>query len=117
MEPHLRPADQRAFHPRVASYFIKDDHDTCTKTSGRPDDAFMGELTCAQGLAVFREQVPMGKTTARSAGGRPPDVAGRGPGFPQPQHLPTAPTKPSGARSKKRGSSTPSEPRTLRSAS
>jgi len=55
------------FHRRVASYFIKDDHDTwmndcwpSRKTS------FMGDFTFEQGLAVFREQVPMGDRTWRT---------------------------------------------------
>lgn len=55
------------FHRQVASYFIKDDHDTWM------DDCwpgmqtkFMGEFTLAQGQQVFREQVPMGEKTFRT---------------------------------------------------
>jgi alkaline phosphatase D len=55
------------FHRQVASYFIKDDHDTwmndcwpAMKTS------FMGEFTFAQGQAVFLEQVGMGEKTYRT---------------------------------------------------
>ena len=55
------------FHRRVSSYFIKDDHDTwqddCWPTMKRDN---MFEFTFAQGLAVFREQVPMGKRTYRT---------------------------------------------------
>ena len=55
------------FHRRVASYFIKDDHDTLM------DDCwpgmqtrFMGEFTFEQGQAIFLEQVPMGERTWRT---------------------------------------------------
>lgn len=55
------------FHRHVASYFIKDDHDTwmndCWPTL---ETRFMGEFTFAQGQAVFLEQVPMGERTYRS---------------------------------------------------
>jgi alkaline phosphatase D len=55
------------FHRRVASYFIKDDHDTwmndCWPTR---KTRFMGDFTFEQGLAVFREQVPMGEKTWRT---------------------------------------------------
>ena len=44
----------RDFHRQVASFFMKDDHDTLTNDS-HPEDR-SGELTFAQGLAVFREQ-------------------------------------------------------------
>jgi alkaline phosphatase D len=56
-----------AFHRQVGSYFIKDDHDAwvndCWPTMNSP---FMGELTFAQGLEIFREQVPMGDRTYRT---------------------------------------------------
>ena len=56
-----------AFHRQVASYFIKDDHDTwqndCWPTMTRD---CMGTFTFAQGLGVFREQVPMGRLTYRT---------------------------------------------------
>jgi alkaline phosphatase D len=55
------------FHRQVASYFIKDDHDTWM------DDCwpgmttrFMGDFTFEQGQAVFLEQVPMGDRTWRT---------------------------------------------------
>lgn len=55
---------QRAFHSQVANYFMKDDHDTLK------DDAWIGQtygdLTWEQGLALFREQVPMGEKTYRT---------------------------------------------------
>ncbi|MCX5643998.1 MAG: alkaline phosphatase D family protein [Phycisphaerae bacterium] len=55
---------QRQFHQNVSSYFMKDDHDTLR------DDAWpglkYGELTWQQGLAIFREQVPMGESTYRT---------------------------------------------------
>jgi len=56
-----------AFHQRVASYFIKDDHDTwrndCWPTMESP---FMGDFTFRQGQGIFREQVPMGERTYRT---------------------------------------------------
>ncbi|NOX56111.1 MAG: alkaline phosphatase [Planctomycetes bacterium] len=51
-----------AFHCQVASYFIKDDHDTWQNDcwpSMKNDKMF--RFTFQQGLAVFREQVPMGR--------------------------------------------------------
>lgn len=48
----------------VASYWEKDDHDTLS------DDSWpgktMGELTYAQGQAIFRQQVPMGASIYRT---------------------------------------------------
>ena len=56
-----------AFHRRVASYFIKDDHDTwmndCWPTR---ETHFMGDFTFDQGLDVFLEQVGMGESTYRT---------------------------------------------------
>jgi alkaline phosphatase D len=56
-----------AFHRGVATYFIKDDHDTwrddCWPTMKSP---YMGQFTFRQGQAVFREQVPMGRRTYRT---------------------------------------------------
>jgi alkaline phosphatase D len=56
-----------AFHRRVPSYFIKDDHDVwqddCWPGMRRDN---MHELTFAQGQAVFREQVPMGERIWRT---------------------------------------------------
>ncbi len=55
------------FHRQVASYFIKDDHDTwmndCWPTM---KTSFMGDFTFAQGQAVFLEQVGMGEKTFRT---------------------------------------------------
>mgnify|MGYP002621944646 CR=1 FL=1 len=55
------------FHRNVGSYFIKDDHDTwkndCWPTMDSP---YMGDFTFRQGLAVFREQVPMRGPTYRT---------------------------------------------------
>lgn len=57
----------RRFHNNFASYFIKDDHDTlvndCWPTMDSP---FMGEMTFARGLEIFKEQVPMGDLTYRT---------------------------------------------------
>lgn len=55
------------FHRQVASYFIKDDHDTWQNDCwpampGR----YMGEFTFAQGQEIFLEQVPMSARTYRS---------------------------------------------------
>ncbi|MGB0369968.1 MAG: alkaline phosphatase D family protein [Opitutales bacterium] len=54
----------RTFHNQVASYFIKDDHDT-TKNDSWPGVGFQ-DLTWEQGLQTFREQVPMGEKTYRT---------------------------------------------------
>jgi alkaline phosphatase D len=55
------------FHRHVASYFIKDDHDTwmndCWPTR---ETRFMGDFTFEQGLKVFPEQVPIGERTWRT---------------------------------------------------
>ena len=55
------------FHNHVASYFIKDDHDTwqndCWPTM---QNEKMYQFTFAQGLAIFPEQVPMGEKTYRT---------------------------------------------------
>jgi len=55
------------FHRQVASYFIKDDHDTWMNDCwpGRKT-RFMGDFTFEQGKAVFLEQVPMGERTYRT---------------------------------------------------
>ncbi len=44
----------RDFHRQVASFFVKDDHDTLTNDS-HPEDR-SGDFTFADGLRVFREQ-------------------------------------------------------------
>ena len=54
----------RDFHSGIASYFMKDDHDTL-KNDCWPGQTY-GDLTWEQGLAIFREQVPMGKKTYRT---------------------------------------------------
>ena len=55
------------FHRQVASYFIKDDHETWMddcwpgmKTS------YMGEFTLEQGLEFFKQQVPIERPTFRT---------------------------------------------------
>lgn len=55
---------QREFHRDVSSYFMKDDHD-CLKDDCWPGQKY-GKLTWEQGLALFREQVPMGTETYRT---------------------------------------------------
>lgn len=55
---------QRDFHRHVASYFMKDDHDTL-KNDCWPGQTY-GDLTWDEGLAIFREQVPMGEKTYRT---------------------------------------------------
>ncbi len=51
-------------HRHVSSYFMKDDHDTL-KNDSWPGQTY-GDLTFNQGLAIFREQVPMGEKTYRT---------------------------------------------------
>lgn len=53
----------RNFHRQVSSYFMKDDHDTLKNDCWAGQTYF--DLTFAQGLAIFRENVPMGKKTYR----------------------------------------------------
>ncbi|MDQ1257145.1 MAG: alkaline phosphatase, partial [Candidatus Hydrogenedentes bacterium] len=55
---------QRNFFLNVPSYFMKDDHDTL-RNDCWPGLTY-GELTWPQGLAIFREQVPMGEQTYRT---------------------------------------------------
>jgi alkaline phosphatase D len=57
-------ANQRAFHAKHASYFMKDDHDTL-KNDCWPGQKY-GDLTWEQGLAIFREQFPMGEKPYRT---------------------------------------------------
>ncbi len=55
------------FHRQVASYFIKDDHDTWMNDCWPSRETnFMGDFTFEQGKAVFLEQVPMGERTWRT---------------------------------------------------
>ncbi|MFC2142649.1 alkaline phosphatase D family protein [Acidobacteriota bacterium] len=56
---------QRAFHNQTASYFIKDDHDTL-RDDCWPGQSYGRDLTWEDGLAIFREQVPMGDKTYRT---------------------------------------------------
>jgi alkaline phosphatase D len=57
----------RNFHLNVTSYFMKDDHDTL-KNDCWPGQTY-GDLKWDEGLAIFREQVPMGeKPTGQSVG-------------------------------------------------
>ena len=55
------------FHRQVASYFIKDDHDAwqndCWPTM---KNSKMFQFTFAEGLEIFRQQVPMGERTYRT---------------------------------------------------
>ncbi len=55
---------ERAFHRRVPSYFIKDDHDTLKNDCWPGQRA--GELTFAQGVALFKEQNPVGEVPYRT---------------------------------------------------
>ena len=57
-------ANQRDFHAKHASYFMKDDHDTL-KNDCWPGQKY-GDLTWDQGLAIFREQFPMGEKPYRT---------------------------------------------------
>jgi alkaline phosphatase D len=55
------------FHRQVASYFIKDDHDTWMDDCWPGKQTrFMGDFTFEQGQKVFLEQVPMGERTWRT---------------------------------------------------
>lgn len=54
------------FHREVGSYFIKDDHDTWTNDSWPGQRSNMGSFTWDQGIATFKEQVPMGENTWRT---------------------------------------------------
>lgn len=55
------------FHRQVASYFIKDDHDFWMNDAWPGmETKFMGEFTWQQGLKIFPEEVPMGKSTYRT---------------------------------------------------
>ena len=55
------------YHRQVASYFIKDDHDTWMNDCwpGR-ETKFMGEFTYEQGTQIFLDEVPMGDKTYRT---------------------------------------------------
>jgi alkaline phosphatase D len=51
------------FHRAVPAWFIKDDHDTL-KNDCWPGQSY-GELTFEQGLAIYREQLPVGDRSYR----------------------------------------------------
>jgi len=55
------------YHRQVASYFIKDDHDTWMNDC-YPGlvTKFMGEFTYEQGTQIFLDEVPMGEKTYRT---------------------------------------------------
>jgi alkaline phosphatase D len=55
-----------AFHNRVPSYFMRDDHDTWQNDSWPGQANRMGNFTMAEGQAVFREQTPMSPETYRT---------------------------------------------------
>lgn len=56
-----------AFHRGISSYFIKDDHDTWVNDAWPTmKTQFMGDFTFRQGQLLFREQVPMGRSTYRT---------------------------------------------------
>ncbi len=60
------PTNMR-FHRRVASYFIKDDHDTWINDCWPGmETRFMGDFTFEQGQQIFLEQVPMSENTYRT---------------------------------------------------
>ena len=55
------------FHTKVASYFIKDDHDTWTNDCWPSmNTKSMFQFTYEQGHKIFPQQVPMGKSTYRT---------------------------------------------------
>jgi alkaline phosphatase D len=55
------------FHRQVASYFMKDDHDTWMNDCWPSmETLFMGEFTFENGKEIFLEQVPMDKRTWRT---------------------------------------------------
>jgi alkaline phosphatase D len=55
------------FHRLVPSYWEKDDHDAwCNDCWPTLEAKWMNPLTFEEGLAIFREQVPMGKRTFRT---------------------------------------------------
>lgn len=84
------------FHRGIASYFMKDDHDTwvndCWPTM---ESRYMGALTFAQGQAIFLEQVPMGQRTYRTVRwGRDLQIwMVEGRDFRSPNDLPDGPAK------------------------
>ena len=84
------------FHRSVASYFMKDDHETLVNDCWPGmQTRFMGDLTFQQGLDIFREQVPMGARTYRTVRwGRDLQVwMVEGRDFRDPNHGPDGPSK------------------------
>ena len=56
-----------AFHAQTPGYWEKDDHDTLQNDCWPGgSNAIVAPLTFAQGLSIFREQVPMGERTYRT---------------------------------------------------
>ncbi len=59
--------DNIEFHRQVASYFIKDDHDTWMNDCyPGMETKFMGEFTYEEGTEIFLYEVPMGEKTYRT---------------------------------------------------
>ena len=55
------------YHRQVASYFIKDDHDTWMNDAyPGMETKFMGDFTYEQGTQIFLDEVPMGEKTYRT---------------------------------------------------
>ncbi len=55
------------FHRQVASYFIKDDHDTWMNDAyPGMKTRYMGDFTYEQGTQIFLDEVPMGDKTYRT---------------------------------------------------
>lgn len=55
------------YHRQVASYFIKDDHDTWMNDCWPGQvTKFMGEFTYEEGTQIFLDEVPMGNKTYRT---------------------------------------------------
>jgi alkaline phosphatase D len=55
------------FHRNVASYFIKDDHDTWMNDCWPGQESpYMGLFTQEEGIEIFKQQVPMGDKTYRT---------------------------------------------------
>lgn len=55
------------FHRQVASYFMKDDHDTWMNDCyPGMETKFMGDFTYEQGTQIFLDEVPMGEKTYRT---------------------------------------------------
>lgn len=55
-----------AFHNQVASYFIKDDHDTWTNDCWSTMKSTMGFFTWDDGIRIFKQQTPQREKTYRT---------------------------------------------------